>query len=78
MESTQSLNRRMDSDDWQRIKPLLSAGGTLVYHPGLQRYYTKFKDEFGQYGLSRTKVRNLEDAGEIMQVGVQTYGLAQS
>ena len=75
-ESTASMNKRADQQQWERyIEPYMQRGALLVKH-SWGMYYTQLGDEFGRYGLSATGVRNLEKEGKIKLVGVHKYALA--
>lgn len=75
-ETTASMNARADAEQWTRIKPLMdNHKATLVWHPGMMRFYTKNGDEYGQYGIGKTFVKNLVKEGIVVRVGVDEYGV---
>ena len=75
-ESSASINRRADDDDWPHIERELRAGATLRREPKIKRAYAdRGAGPYGR-GISDTRVRKLEREGVIVHVGVDRYALA--
>jgi hypothetical protein len=74
-ESTASINRRRDDQVWPAIFEALREGHTIVRPRRLDRFYIDQYGTLGSGGLSRSRVRKLEQEGVLCHVGVDRYAL---
>ncbi len=76
-ESSASIERRSDVEGWARAKSAMEQGGVLHRPHRLNVFYVR--DRRGEYvsgtRITRTGIRRLEGAGEIVLAGVDSYML---
>lgn len=76
-DSAASIYRRSDDESWQKIEAALREPGvTLRYVPKLGRAYIDRGAGPCEHGITRTRVRKLEQQGVLRFVGVDRYTLA--